>query len=461
MSAIYLQDLRPMAEDCLHLNIWAPADAQSAPVLFWIHGGSLLLGSNREPFFDGARLAASGTANGMVVVTINYRLGIFGYLAHPELSAESPAGLSGNYGLLDQIEALRWVEQNIAAFGGDPARVTIAGESAGALSVMYLMAAPAAHGLFNKAIAQSAYMIPVPELKQSRFGQDSAEAIGQDLLVKLGVADIAALRAMDAQQLVEAVTTTGFFPLPTVDGKTVPRQLVEVFERGEQAKVPILAGFNSGEIRSLRALSPAPPATAGKYEALIRERYLDLADEYLRLYPVNDLQESVWANTRDAVYGWTAERLVRHQTALGQPSWLYLWDHGYPAADSAGYHAFHASELPYVFGNLERTPPNWPKIPHTTAEQSLSAAMVDYWSSFARDGQPRAADAADWPAYGEARNFMHFGAAPEAEQHLLPGMFELQEEAVCRRRASNAVPWNWNTGISSPVLEPAAIPNWR
>ncbi|HKX56535.1 MAG TPA: carboxylesterase family protein, partial [Xanthomonadales bacterium] len=125
MSHIYLQDLRPMAEDCLHLNIWAPADAQSAPVLFWIHGGSLLLGSGREPFFDGAQLAACGVAKGMVVVTINYRLGIFGYLAHPELSAESTAGLSGNYGLLDQVEALRWVQQNIAAFGGDPANVTI------------------------------------------------------------------------------------------------------------------------------------------------------------------------------------------------------------------------------------------------------------------------------------------------------------------------------------------------
>ena len=153
-----------MSEDCLSLNIWAPANARNAPVFVWIHGGALVGGSGSEPLYDGAKLAERG----IVVVSINYRLGVLGYLAHPALSAESRRNISGNYGLLDQIEALRWVKRNIAAFGGDPANVTIAGESAGALSVMYLMAAPEARGLFAKAIAQSAYMISTPELRSAR-----------------------------------------------------------------------------------------------------------------------------------------------------------------------------------------------------------------------------------------------------------------------------------------------------
>ncbi|HUK46279.1 MAG TPA: carboxylesterase family protein, partial [Terriglobales bacterium] len=166
LSTVYTRDPMPMSEDCLTLNIWTPVHAHNASVFFWIYGGALVGGASREPTYNGTRFADQG----IVVVSINYRLGVLGWLAHPELSAESPDGVSGNYGLLDQIEALRWVRRNIRAFGGDPSNVTIAGESAGALSVMYLMAAPSARGLFTKAIAESAYMIAVPELKQRSFG---------------------------------------------------------------------------------------------------------------------------------------------------------------------------------------------------------------------------------------------------------------------------------------------------
>ncbi len=159
-AGIYSWKLGPTSEDCLFLNVWTPKQAKDAPVMVWIHGGALTTGSSSEPMYDGAKLAAQG----VVVVSINYRLGILGYLAHPELSAESSDAVSGNYGLLDQIEALRWVKRNISAFGGNPDNVTIMGESAGALSVMYLMASPPARGLFSKAIAQSAYMISLPEL---------------------------------------------------------------------------------------------------------------------------------------------------------------------------------------------------------------------------------------------------------------------------------------------------------
>jgi para-nitrobenzyl esterase len=445
---LYTQDITPTSEDCLTLNIWAPTDADNAPVFVWIHGGALVKGASKERLYDGARLAEQG----IVVVSINYRLGVLGYLAHPELSAESPRGVSGNYGLLDQIEALRWVQTNIAAFGGNAANVTIAGESAGGLSVMYLMASPDARGLFAKAIAQSAYMISTPELKQSRHGEFAAEAIGTSVAAKLNAPGIAALRAMDAQALTEAAAAAGYAPFGTIDGQLLPRQLVETFGRGEQAPVPLLAGFNSGEIRSLAFLAPPPPATASEYEAIIRSRYLDLADEFLRLYPSAELQESVFATTRDALYGWTAERLVRNQTALGQPSFLYYFDHGYPNADAAGLHAFHASELPYVFGTLNRTPKLWPKIPKSPQETRLSDAMLGYWSSFARSGQPRATNEADWPAYGAAGGYLAFGDTPQASQHLLQGMYELHDEAVCRRRANGSLPWNWNVGVISPLL---------
>ena len=437
-----------MSEDCLSLNVWAPADADNAPVFVWIHGGSLVAGNGSEAMYDGARLAAQG----LVVVTINYRLGVLGYLAHPQLSEESPDGVSGNYGLLDQVEALRWVQRNIAAFGGDPGRVTIAGESAGALSVMYLMAAPPAHGLFQRAVAQSAYMISTPALRGTVHGTPSAEESGLALSRALGVRGLPRLRAMDPQALTVQAAMSGFFPLGNVDGRVLPAQLVEVFDRGEQAPVPILAGFNEGEIRSLRFLLPPAPADGATYEAELRARYGDLADAMLQRYPPGNLDEAMLATTRDAMYGWTAERLVRSQTALGQPSFLYYFDHGYPAADVAGLHAFHASEIPYALGTGDATPPLWPKIPDTVEERQLGAAMLGYWASFARDAVPVAEGQPAWQPYGASRAYLAFAGAPRPDKHLMPGMFELVESVVCRRRAQGDLPWHWNVGIVAPPL---------
>lgn len=444
---IYANPPARMSEDCLSLNIWAPRDARAAPVIVWIHGGALVSGYSHEAMYDGARMAGRGA----IVVSINYRLGILGYLAHPELRAESPEGVSGNYGLRDQIAALEWVRRNIAAFGGDPGNVTIAGESAGALSVMYLMASPAARGLFHKAVAQSAYMITSPELKQGRFGMPSAEAAGAQAMTALGAADLAGLRGMDAEKLTQDAAGKGYGPWGTVDGRLLTRQLVETWDRGEQAPVPVLAGFNTGEIRSLRMLLPPAPASAASYEAVIRERYGDLAEPFLRLYPSSDVGEAMLATTRDALYGWTSVRMAIGQTAIRQPGYLYLFDHGYPAADENGLHAFHAAEIPYVFGTAGKVPPYWPKIPDGVVDRRLSDAMLDYWTSFARTGTPVAAGAAVWKPYGAEANYMRFAREPLAGTKPLPGMFALHEAAVCRRRAAGQ-PWNWNTGIISPVL---------
>ena len=447
---IYAQEIGAISEDCLTLNVWAPADAKKMPVFVWIYGGALVTGASKDMLYDGAKLAQRG----VIVVTINYRLGVLGYLAHPQLSAESPQGVSGNYGLLDQIQALTWVKHNIEAFGGDPSNVTIAGESAGGLSVMYLMASPYARGLFSKAIAESAYMISTPSLKENKFGETASELAGKRLQTTLGAAGIAEMRAMDAETLTNSAVAAHFSPFGSIDGKLLPRQLVEVFDRGEQAKVPLLAGFNSGEIRSLTVLAPAVPPSAAEYESTIRDRYGDLADEFLRLYPSTNMQESIFANTRDALYGWTAVRLAKKQAALGVPSYLYLIDHGYPEEDGAGLHAFHASELPYVFGALDRTPQYWPKIPATAQEKALSDAMLDYWTSFARTGTPRAANAPDWPAYAANEFYMKFADAPHVADHVFPGMYALHEEAVCRRHANGDMPWNWETGIVSRKLPP-------
>lgn len=453
VQTIYSADLGRTSEDCLTLNVWTPSTTGKAPVMVWIHGGALVTGSSKESLYDGAALARQG----VVVVSINYRLGVLGWLAHPDLSAESPVGISGNYGLMDQVKALEWIKQNIASFGGDPDQVTIAGESAGGLSVLYLMTSPLARGLFDKAIAQSAYMISTPELKQARHGALAAEAAGTALARSLQAPSLRVLRGLDAQTLTDQAALSGFATFGAVDGVVLPGQLIDVFDQDSQAQVPVLAGFNSGEIRSLRMLAPAAPSSAAEYERIIRDRYGDLADEYLRLYPSSDMDESILAASRDALYGWTSERLVRSQTKAGQASFLYLFDHAYPATQAAGLNAFHASELPYMFGTLNRTPPRWPAIPDTAVEHRLADAMVAYWTSFVKEGQPHAPEEAGWRPYGDEAAYMAFRQAPEASTALSPGMFGLHEAAVQRRRFAGDQPWNWNAGLASPKLSTPAL----
>ena len=451
---LYADDPERMSEDCLSLNVWKPANASAAPVMVWIHGGALLSGELAGPLDDGAALARRG----VVVVSVNYRLGVFGYLAHPQLTTESANRSSGDYGLLDQIEALRWVRANIARFGGDPANVTVFGQSAGALSVMELMTSPLARGLFHKAIAQSAYMVSVPELSRPRFGQPSAESLGEGLLQALHAPDIETLRATPADTLQNAALAVGYLPLPTVDGWVLPRQIVDTLDRGEQAPVPILVGFNEGELRSLRMLLPRAPKTAADYESEVRRRYRDLADAYLRLYPGSDIDRSVLAASRDGLYGWTAERLAIKQTALGRDAFLYLFDHGYPSEDAANLRAFHASELPYLFGQVGpagRTPRNWPRPPDTPEEIALSDAIIGYWTSFARSGSPAAPGQPAWRPFSDGGAYMRFQDSPKAASDLYPGMYALHEQVVARRRKAGNQNWFANVGLASPPVPPA------
>ena len=449
---IYNDGLANFSEDCLFLNVWAPAHATHAPVIVWIYGGSLVFGGTSEPYYDGSSFAARG----VVFVSMNYRLGVLGWMALPALSAQSPHGVSGNYGLLDQIAALAWVKRNIAAFGGNPDNVTIMGESAGGLSVAYLLASPLARGLFQKAIGESLGIYSEPELKRADHGLPSAEETGTRIEKELHAADLEALRAMDATALDLAALRAGFAPTGTIDGWSLPRQLVDTYDRQEEAHVPVLMGFNAGEIQTLPGFLPPLPSSGVVYENEIRRRYRDLAPEFLRLYPPGDVRASMMAAGRDAIFGWGAERIVRDEAALGKPAYLYFFDNDYPAARALGLHAFHASEIPFVFGRIGPGAPMlryWPRA-QGAGEEALSNAMIAYWTSFARSGVPKAPHQPDWPTFAPHESYMHFAQRPEVATDLMPGMYQLNEEVMQRRRRAGNQQWRDDVGVAAPVLPP-------
>ncbi|MEP7244671.1 MAG: carboxylesterase family protein [Gammaproteobacteria bacterium] len=461
-TSLYYGGMASINEDCLTLNVWAPTGAKKLPVMVWIHGGALVGGSSSEPLYDGVKVAKQG----VVFVSINYRLGLLGYLAHPALSAESPQRLSGNYGLLDQIEALRWVHGNIAAFGGDPGQVTIAGESAGGLSVIALLASPPARGLFAKAIVQSGYMPSYRALHDEALGLPSAEAAGAALAKAAGASNAAALRAADLVALFQAGLATGWQPEPVIDGVALPRQFADVFARGEQARVPVLAGFNEGEIRSLLFLAPKAPDSQAAYEADVRRRFGARASDFLAVYPGVDPRADAMDSIRDGLYGWAAHYLVRQQAAGGQPAYLYFFRHSTPAQRARDLAAFHASELPYVFGQVGESAalgPNWPRPPLTSTESQLSDAMLSYWTSFVRTGVPKAPGMPPWPRFtAQDRGYLDIEERPAAARDLKPAAFAFADALVASRRAEGRG-WRLDIGFSAfsvdapvPGLQPAA-----
>ena len=443
-TSLYYVTPGETSEDCLSLNVWTPSRAGSKPVIVWIHGGSLRIGGSAEPLYDGATFARED----VVFVSINYRLGVLGWLAHPALSRENRDGISGNYGLLDQIAALEWVRANIASFGGDPDNVTIMGESAGALSASYLLASPLARGLFAKAIVESPNSRTFPALDRRAYGLPAAQGIGMLVFQRLAIKSLKDARRIDAQALVDATTKGGFPAQGVIDGTVLPDQLIDIFDAGEQAPVPILVGYNSGEVKGQRAFVPPTPESAAAYEAAIRRGYGALADEYLRLYPANDMANSMVRVLTDAIYGWAAERMARKQEAIGQDAYFYLFDYCYPAAEARDLCAFHAGELPFVFGhwNDDRLPANWPAAPDSAA--ALSRQMIAFWTSFARTGQPQAPDGSPWPAYGDVGHTMVFGQTGQAVIQPRPGMFELHEAFVAERRDEDKA-WGLVSGVAA------------
>lgn len=382
-SAEFQAPESPLSEDCLYLNVWTAAktDQDKLPVMVWIHGGAFTGGSGTVPLYNGEGMARKG----VVFVTINYRLGIFGFLAHPELSAESDLKTSGNYGILDQIAALKWVKENIAAFGGNPDNVTIAGQSAGSFSVNMLVVSPMAKGLFCKAIAQSGGMFyknidPEQNLQ-------AAEERGRQLTEKLGISSIAGLRAIPADSLLKIPNQNGI----VIDRVVIP-PVYETFAAGKQNDVSLISGWNADD-----GVSFGPPPTASQFKAGAKSQYGDKADEYLQVFPANTDEEA--AQSRKLIsqlrFGWHNYTWAKMQSQHGTgKAYLYLFNHVPPGEPNYG--AFHSAEFGYALHTLKF----WDR-PFTEIDYKLEETMSSYWMNFAKTGDPNGEGLPVWPTFDD------------------------------------------------------------
>jgi para-nitrobenzyl esterase len=380
-----------VSEDCLYLNVWAPATGTHLPVLVYFYGGGFSAGDGSEYRYDGESMAKRG----IVAVTVNYRLGIFGFMAHPDLTKESSHHSSGNYGLLDQHAALLWVQQNIAAFGGDPARVTIAGESAGSISVCAQMASPLSKGLFAGVIGESGGLTgnikPVP--------LDTGEKAGAAFAAGLGNKTIADLRAMPAQELLKAAARVRFSTV--IDGYFLPEAPDEIYSAGDQMKVPLLAGWNSAESSFWAILGGSAPTVEG-FDAAVRKLYEDRADEVLNLYNATTPEEVKQAATElatDRFIAYSTWKWIDRATATGgKPVYRYLYAHPRPPMVGATGNqpapegAAHSWEIEYALGNLHsNTVYAW-----TAEDDKVSATMEAYFANFIKTGDPNGKGLPNW-----------------------------------------------------------------
>jgi len=398
-------------EDCLTINVWTPASttADALPVLVWIHGGSFVVGSSGLPTYDGANLARRG----VVVVSLNYRLGPLGFLAHPLLATESPHASSGNYGVLDQIEALRWVQQNIGRFGGDPARVSVFGHSAGGASVCALVASPRAAGLLDRALMQSGFCTGKVETTAD------FEPVGLEMETALGcdVADdpLACMRAKPPGEVLSAVAPgTGLEPgvkyAVLVDGYVLPDSVGHLLADGKQQHVPFTAGTSADE--GSRYAASLAIQTVAAFHQLIQDRWPAHAAELDALYPVSanaDVPAALGELLGDWLYVCPARRSARAMAALGVSTHLYQFRYVPHDGETSGLGSYHGAELPYVFGNLIGDADHV----YGPEDEKLSAAMMDYWTRFATTGDPDGTPSS-WPAYEAASDANIFLDVPTA-----------------------------------------------
>ncbi|WP_419788639.1 carboxylesterase/lipase family protein [Mucilaginibacter sp. SP1R1] len=396
----FLIPYEPISEDCLYLNVWSGAKsaAEKRPVLVYIYGGGFATGGAAVPIYDGEATAKKG----VVFVVINYRVGIFGFFAHPELTKESGHNASGNYGLMDQLAALKWVKQNIAAFGGDPDKVTIAGQSAGSMSVNCLVASPLGKGLFQQAIAESgaSFISPRsnPELQQ-------AEESGVKIAQSLGAHSIAELRNMPAAELVGKGQAH-----PIVDSYVLPESIAQIFADGKENDVPLLTGWNEDDafVGKLK--------NAEEYKKQIAEQYGTNAAAFLQLYPAANDAEAETSQiriNRDQIFGmqnytWANVQSQKERSKV----YVYRFTRRLPAsADFVKYGAFHTGEVAYAYDNLKFLNRPWQKVDH-----QLATTISTYWANFVKTGNPNGQGLPAWPAYNASTSqIMILGESPAAK----------------------------------------------
>ncbi len=410
-----------VSEDCLYLNVWTPAKSASdrLPVLVWIYGGGFSFGSTSTPVHNGEHLARKG----VVLVSVNYRVGPLGFLAHPDLSAESPHHVSGNYGLLDQIAGLQWVQRNIAAFGGDPGRVTIFGESAGGISVSMLCASPLAHGLFRGAISQSGGSFGPPRPTtypgENMRRLPEAEQAGVAFAQKAGAPSLADLRRLAPGKLPSGWGSGAAWPI--IDGWVIPDDQYKLYAAGRYNDTPILVGYNSDE-----GLSFSREKTPEEFIANTRKRFGPFADQLLKAYPVgpDSVPKTARDLMRDAAFGWHTWSWALLQARTGKSRVYFYYfdqhpDHP-PGSPEADHGTPHGVDVPYVFQTLD---PKDSKL--TAGDWAVSALLSTYWTNFAKHGDPNGEGLPAWPPFTASdRQVMYF----HNEAHLgpVPGASSLE-----------------------------------
>jgi para-nitrobenzyl esterase len=440
-GAAYLPQQLDPSEDCLYLNVWTPQlqPGMHLPVMVWLHGGSNRVGSGAESAYDGASLASRG----VIVVTINYRLGVIGFFAHPELTAESPHHSSGNYGLLDQIEALRWVKQNIAQFGGDPENVTLFGESAGSVDATTLMASPLAAGLFRRVIAESGPAFglgPSQDLARMEF---LGEAIGKEAGGQPG-SQLAVLRKLPAAQIAQIQSTLiassfkGYDPNASiVDGWVLSQSTARAFALGNIQPVDLLAGLNAREFSAFRVGAaaaakrlPQPTNKPGVTEQLkqfanvARPLYGDWTDIAVATYALQILVHGAPAvdqASNDIVAACPIGAEAALTTNTGRRAFVYRFDRSIPGKGESELGAFHSLELPFVFGTFQVRTFSW--LPFTPTDQKLSQTMQSYWTNFAKTGDPNGPGLPPWAPWSTAQeSYISFSNSGDAvsQQHFSP-----------------------------------------
>lgn len=386
-TAEFIAPAEPLSEDCLYLNVWtaAKSSTEKRPVIVFIHGGAFTSGSGSVPVYDGTAMAQKG----IVFVTINYRVGIFGFFSHPGLSKETASKTSGNYGLLDQIEALKWVQKNIAAFGGDPGRVAIAGQSAGAFSVNYLVASPLAKGLFQRAIAESGgAVLPTNPFAGTQNLKD-AEQHGIEFARSMKVNSVTELRAKTAQDLMAVRTMTS----PIVDGYVIPEPVYKIFSAGKQNDVPVLMGWNANEGNFGGQL-----LNAEKFKQQARENFGEKAGEFLKLFSSGtdaEAEQSQLTLSGLQTFGVQAYAWMNLQNKTGKSSvFMYHFERAVPyRKDQKPFGAFHTGEVPYAYNNLHMSNRPWEKT-----DIQLAETMSTYWANFAANGNPNGPNVPKWDA---------------------------------------------------------------